>query len=370
MQNTAINQTKIRIAALAAGTALACAACLAVATPAHAATYTAKNADQLMSYAAQSGATVNLVKGKTYNLSRAIRMASGVTLNAKGATIVQKTANKGSVSHYVTKANYGSVKNVTINGGTWINNSSSSGLTVMRFAHATNVTVKNATIKDNYKSHAVEFIACKDSRVTNCTITATGKKYSTCGEEQVQIDIATKDTAPGVWNETHKAALVNNQTCKNITVSGCTISGSRGICANFNRGSKAITKYHTGIKILNNKVTGNTAEAVALFNTYSATVSGNTITTKAAKSRGSYSDGLAVRIMGKISAMKKGSITLSKNKVTGYRYGINVASLSGSSYGKVTVTSNKVKAKSGKGNAIKMSYHVANKYKVSKNKAL
>ena len=366
--NASFVRPSMRLLAVCAGATLACTACLVAATPAHAATRTAKNVNQLMSYAAQSGTTVNLVKGKTYTLSRAIRVASGVTINAKGAKIVQNNS-KGSVSHYVTKANYSSVKNVTINGGTWIN-TNSSGLTVMRFAHASNVTVKNATIKDNYRSHAVELIACKDSKVSNCTITASGTKYATCGEEQVQIDIATKATAPGVWSETGKASLVNNQTCKNITVSGCTISGSRGICANFNRGSKAITKYHTGIKILNNKVTGNTAEAVALFNTLSATVSGNTVTTKAGKSRGSYSDGLAVRIMGKISAMKKGRITLTKNKVTGYRYGINVASLSGSTYKKVTVTKNKIKAKSGKSNALKLSTSVANSYKISKNKTL
>ena len=87
-------------------------------------------------------------------------------------------------------------------------------------------------------------------------------------EEQLQIDLSSPTTAPGLYRLSKK--LCNGTPCKNITVKNCTIQGARGICANFaGAGNEAkyrkARNYHSNITIENCNVTGISAEAIALF---------------------------------------------------------------------------------------------------------
>lgn len=358
-----------RIALAACAVTAACAACLIGATPALAKTVKPQASASATTAAIEKYAssnkstTVNLVSGQTYYIDRAIRLGSNTTINATGATIIQVSSNKGSISQ--RKDMLGGIQNVTINGGTWKNMGGGSGITVMRFSHASNVQVRNLAVYDNYRSHAVEFIACSYSSVSYCTLKAKGTKYSTSVEEQVQIDVASPATAPGVLSESGNRSLVSGQTCSNITVTGCNIRGSRGICAN--KTDAYLNSYHSNIYITNNKVKGISAEAVCLFNTMGAHVTGNKINTKAPTSRGCYSDGLAVRIMGSVPAASTSKIVIKNNKIKGGRYGVNIASMKGSSYKKVTIRGNRIHAANGSSCAIKFSSGAAKKQKVKDN---
>ena len=110
------------------------------------------------------------------------------------------------------------------------------------------------------------------------------------------------------------------------------------------------------------------SEAIALFNTKSATVKNCRITTKTPKSRNSYSVGLAVAYQ-KGSAPKattKNVISLTNNTVKGGQQGIFVRSNASKKLGTVIVSGNTVSAKKGKKNAIKVLS--AKKVKITKNK--
>ena len=311
--------------------------------------------------AGDSSKSIVIPSGTTLQVSSPIRLGNNTKLDATGATIVATTDGKGIISHYVDGINYSALTNVIITGGTWkgVLNADVNAATIMRFAHASNVTIKDASIICNVESHAIELIACADCTVSGCTINGTygSATHADSNEEAIQIDIATPATAPGVLKETGNAYMVAGQTCKNITVTGCTINSGRGVCANF---AKTNTEYmqncHTGIRITNNNITGNTAEPLVLYNSLNSYVTGNTIVTNTPLSRDSYSDGLAIRLKGKCTAARKAFVYVAKNTVQGGRWGINITSDEKNVYYKsLTYKNNKTSAKAGSSKGIHIS---------------
>ena len=187
-------------------------------------------------------------------------------------------------------------------------------------------------------------------------------------EEQLQIDLSSPTTAPGLYRLSKK--LCNGTPCKNITVKNCTIQGARGICANFaGAGNEAkyrkARNYHSNITIENCNVTGISAEAIALFNTKSTTVKNCRITTKTPKSRNSYS-AVAYQKGSAPKATTKNVISLTNNTVKGGQQGIFVRSNASKKLGTVIVSGNTVSAKKRKKNAIKVLS--AKKVKITTNK--
>ena len=310
---------------------------------------------------------------KTININNDIsidtylRPGNNTTINAGDHTI---TSGSGVIINDPTAASYDNFKNLTINGGVW-KNSSSSGLkgTMMRISYASNISINDATVYCNYTGHGIELIACNGVSINGCKLIPQGKCPKKCVEEQLQIDLATPKTAPGLYRLSPK--LCNGTPSKNISVTNCIVSGARGICASF-PGSEAKYRkagnYHSNITIENCTITGKSAEALALFNTTSATVKNCRVTTKTPLKRNSYSVGLAVAYQ-KGSSPKtslKNKVIIENNIVKGGRQGIFVFSHTSKKFGKVIVKKNKAYARSGKRNAIRVIS--AKKKQVSKNK--
>lgn len=313
--------------------------------------------------------TVVIPSGMTVEVCYTLRVGSNTTIIATGATILQtKDTGVGLLSNYVTKKKYSSLKNVTIEGGTWKNKINKHSATVIRFAHGQNVTLDKVKVITNYQGHAVELIAMKNVTIKNSTLKAQGKKKAGSVEEALQIDVATPLTAPGVKNEAG-AKFTQGETCQNIKVINNVISGSRGVCANYaSREAKYVSKFHKNITISGNTITGVTAEGLALFNTLGATVENNTIVTKNKSKSSSYAVGVRITAMGKSSAMSKASFTIKKNIIKGAKNGLAVSSKKGGKYKKITITGNKISASSGKGNALSVSKSAVKTIKASKNK--
>ena len=141
-----------------------------------------------------------------------LRPGNNTTINAGKHTI---TSDKGVIINDPTAASYTNFKNLTINGGIW-KNSSSSGLagTMMRISYASNISINNATVYTNYKGHGIELISCSNVVVNNCTLKAQGKCSKTCVEEQLQIDLSSPTTAPGLYRLSKK--LCNGTPCKTV----------------------------------------------------------------------------------------------------------------------------------------------------------
>lgn len=291
--------------------------------------------------------TLVIPKGKTVEVEAVIDIGDNTTIIADGATIIQQVNGLGLIKHGVDKINYKSIQNVKIQGGTWKNKVNSKGCTMFRFAHGNNLTFKDVKIETNYQGHALELIACKNVTVNGCNLYAANKKTRSKNsvEEALQIDIATPITAPGVYESTKNKKFVSGQTCKNITVKNCKVSGSRGICANFaSKEKKYLGKYHMGITIDNCKAIGESGEGIALFNAVGIKVNNCMIRSNSIRKKEAYSVGLHLALMGKNKISEKYSNIITKNKIYGYRQALNIDSHDTSLYGKTTVKNNIGKA--------------------------
>ena len=307
--------------------------------------------------------SVTLQEGKTYHLDAALRVRSNYSIDATGATIVlEKAAVRNNTSDF--KTGYNSLSNVTVKGGKWIPaNSNGTTGTTFSFAHSSNIQLLNLDIEcTNQEYHAIELVGCKNVLIQGCTIIAQGTGKAKSVEEMVQIDLATPLTAPFLGS-----AFQNGLACDNIRVIGNTITGNRAVCCNYAaRENKFKKYYHKNIVIKNNVLTGNKAEALALFNTLNATVSNNTIITKSSRVKEAYSIGLHVSVFGKIKAFKKkGNITVTNNIIKGGRQAFFISShAKNTSFKKLTIKNNRLYCKKGK----KMALGVSSVKKVKKSK--
>lgn len=306
--------------------------------------------------------SVTLESGKTYYFNKAILLRSGDTFDATGATIYCK----GRIFKQMTKdgkagstdIDYGTLNGVTVTGGTWLASPANpyAGSSI-QFAYANNLNFKNMTIKHaQAEYHTFEFVACNNVRIDGCTIEPinAGKRKSV--EEQIQIDQATKNLAAFL-----PANLQNGTMCSNIVINDCTVTGCRAVCANLDvkaNSSKFFNKYHKNITVSNCKLTGTQSEALMLFNTKGITVTGNTITSNAPKSRSFYASGLRIQVYGKGSGgFSKGKVNIKNNTISGKKYGIHIQKgTSKTKFGKVTISGNNISCKSGKNNAIKADF--------------
>ena len=316
--------------------------------------------------ALENDGSVVLQNGGVYYIKGTLYVKSNQSITATGATVITQT---GALRNTPTAVNYNSIDNFTLDGGTW-KNSSPEGFkrTMIQFSHGQNINIKNATVECNYQGHAVEIIACKKVTVENCKLLGVGKVVKNSCEEQLQIDVATPKTAPTLAE--YGSQFVSGQTCQNITIKNNTIRGSRGICANYAPSEKKyINKFHKNIKIIGNKVTSKTSEAVALFNVIGATVKKNKLTNKSNRVNTAYSVGLHITMFAKApSSIKKAKYTVTGNTIKGGRQGFFVYSHSSSKFGKVIAKNNKCYSKMGASSALVIHKDSSVKKSTSKNK--
>lgn len=293
--------------------------------------------------------SVELKSGETYYIGYAMKPKNGRTLKATGATVI---ADKGAVINVPKTASYGALKNVTINGGTW-RSSDEAGYkgSMFQLYYAQNVTIANATIHTNYAGHGIELVACKDVRVKKCNVLGVGVPSANCAEEQIQIDVAAPKTAP--FLKKLGAKFVNGTPCENITISNCTVRGGRAVCASYAKNDGAnINSFHKHISVLNSKLTGVTAEGLALFNVRGATVKKSTIISQSARTGEAYSVGLHVHTFGNTPGFANNArITIANNTIKGGRQGLYSYAQTATPTGQFIVTGNRIAAKAGAGAA-------------------
>ena len=328
--------------------------------------------------AIDSGDTVVLQSGATYYTDANLKVKSGTTIEATGATIICVKEKSGAFRNQVKEGcyNYNSCVGVKVTGGYWKHvNPNGYQASLIQFTHASNITFKDLTAEGSFNHHAVEFIACKNVTMDGCTVKAVGKGKSTSAEESVQFDIATPKSAPTVLKN-YGSKAVNGQVCQDIKVNNCKIMGSRGLTTNKPHGS-VVDKYgncHKNITITNSTIIGTTSEAVALFNAVGKiNVSNNTIASYSTRTGVAYSAGLHIALFGKKITKTTGKsikATIKNNTIKGGRQGMFIYSHAPKArMGTFTVTNNKGYAKKGKNMAlVNNAGYGATKYKASKNK--
>ena len=311
--------------------------------------------------------SVTLESGGTYYLDDSIRVRSNQTIDATGATIyLVRAAVRNSTSTF--KTDYSSLKNLTIKGGKWrTKNPNGTSGTTFSFAHSSNIKLLNMDIAcTSPKGHAIELVACNNVTIQGCTITPKGTSKAKGQQEMLQIDLATPKTAPFLAKTDKK--LQNGLACKNIHVIGNTITGDRAVCCNHaSKEAKYKKYYHENIEVRNNTLIGRKAEALALFNTITATITGNTIICYSSRVKEAYSVGLHVALFGKVKAFSsRANIVVANNIIKGGRSAFHILSHTKYKYKKLTIQNNQLYCKKGKKKALSIS--TVKKVKKSNNK--
>ncbi|MEG0919656.1 MAG: hypothetical protein RR967_06510 [Anaerovoracaceae bacterium] len=298
--------------------------------------------------------TIVIKEGSNFKIDRVLYLTNDTKIIAKNCTITQIGSGKNIFVHEIKGGNYQSLKNVEIDGGTWQTIGNKAIASIFRFAHADGIKIKNATVYTNYQGHGIGFIACRNSSIDNCKVIAKTQGSSKSLEEAIQLDVASKATAPFLAREGSK--YVQGQTCNNIKITNCTIHGSRGLTTNHTKteNNKWINKYHSKITVTGNNITSTSSEALVLHNAVGLTVKNNKITTPNKRLKETYSIGLNIALLGKNKIASKYSNVISGNTIKGGRQGLHLWSYTSSKYGKTTVTNNKCYARTGAKNAIKI----------------
>ena len=188
------------------------------------------------------------------------------------------TIKRGSGSNIMIKngwwnenaGGYNLSKNITIEGGTWDGSGSSAqGDNNLYFGHASNITIKNTTLKNGYGEHIIELTGVKDSKVENVTFDGFigSRNGDNAYKEALQLDYTSEKTSSAF-------APYDNTACANITVKGCTFNNyPSGV------GSHSYTDgvKHVGINISNNIFKDISNVAIDAQNYTGAIVNGNTV---------------------------------------------------------------------------------------------
>lgn len=331
-----------------------------------------KNLNYLMS--GNKKKTIVIPSGSKIKLNGVLKPGNNTTIIATGAKVIGKKK-----SNVIFAAPNKKIKNLSIIGGTWrsVDKNGRTG-SLFAFSYVTNLVMDGVDCNANYKGHAIEIIACNNVTIKNCNVSAIGSNPKKCLEEQIQIDLATKKTAPKIAEYGKK--YVKGQTCKNVYILNNTVTGARAVGINWTDSEKGKwrNKFHENIVIKGNTLTGTTSEALAYFNVIGGEISGNTITTNATRTDGnsSYTIGIHVAIFGTAPEnMANSSLTIANNIVKGNRNGIHFKAYFNSNeskclsqLGNVTVTGNSVYCKQGTKKAIVQVKQSCKKLTLSGNK--
>lgn len=207
-------------------------------------------------------------------------------------------------------------ENITVEGGTWDGGNiakAKDAADIIRFDHATNIVVKDCTIKNVYDCHMIEYVGVKNGSISGCTLT--GFRYQKGKEknylyarEAIQLEAAwtnnpgNKSDVSSLWAN---GSVVDGSYCQGITVTNntlinmpcgigqhhytttgkyrnlnITISNNTFTCSSSMKYCKtAITCGGMNtVKIENNKITGPYNFGIHIEQASGITVSGNVLT--------------------------------------------------------------------------------------------
>ena len=217
---------------------------------------------------------IRLPQGKSYDLYSSLKIFSNTTLDLNGSTLVMKpdgnSFNMIHIGSYDSDTagvtGYDAYENIRIMNGTLDGDGNSS--TLLKGAHATNVTIEKMTIKHTVSTHLSEFAAIDGLKITKCKFS--DMKLSDAKEtfyEAVQLDIL----VPSHFGNYRAEAL----PVKNVKVSGCTFTN---VPRSVGSHTAILNAPMTNITIENNTIKDCTSAGIQICNWKDVTIKGNKIT--------------------------------------------------------------------------------------------
>lgn len=216
----------------------------------------------------------------TYKITAPLEIYSNTQIYAVGAHIFKEHLSGGGLLRTAVPKNgeqlkgYSGYRNIKIEGGIWDGNADSEKFgegkcnvfSSFRFAHATNVILKDLSVTNNVGSHHVEFGGIDGITVTGCTFEGYKDGGVSGGKEAIQLDVMySSDVFIGF-------PAFDDTPCINVK-----ISNNKFI--NVNRGIGTHTSvngvYFENIEITDNLFEDITQQAVLAMNWRSCNISSN-----------------------------------------------------------------------------------------------
>lgn len=238
---------------------------------------TSKELQELLNYNKDNkyDLVIKIPEGR-YNLLKELRIYSNTTIIADDNAKLMKNHCKGSLltnDLSNDKGGYTTAVNIKISGGIWDSKNIADlgkGTESFRFIHASNITIKNATICNvPQSSHLITFAGVKNGTIENCKIYGyDGTKL----KEAIQIDIV-HDNVIVPSNQSSKIKY-DDLPCNGITITNNEIYDyPRAI------GSHTSIKgvFHKNIVISGNKLHDIDEAAIKAYNYVNLQITNNTI---------------------------------------------------------------------------------------------
>ena len=240
--------------------------------------YGASSAIQSALNVAKINATENnvykiVVAKGSYIIDKDLRIYSNTYLSLDGVTLkrdsnsvanIIRTGDVDSAAYGVT--GYTAYSNITIDGGTL--DGSGTKNTIIKFAHATNITLINQKLSNITNGHIMEVAGVDGLTVKNCSFSDQFLTGSTEGYEAIQLDILVQKHFPTYRSE--------DLPMKNVLIESCTFENCpRGIGSH----TAILNRPFDGIKIKNCTFNNMGSVAVQGMNWINCEITGNTVNT-------------------------------------------------------------------------------------------
>lgn len=212
----------------------------------------------------------------TYRCDSYIRVQHDTLIQLHPDAVIQNNLSSGNCllmngelgnSTYAT--GYDGDGNITIRGGTFdgaLRTAMPANNEAMAFGHARDIRIENVNFINNRQDHFIEFNACADVRVLNCTFDNT-TVTSPGTRESINIDYSFSSGFPhfGGYDAT---------PCTDVLIQGCTFTNGD---VSVGSHSEPTAGGHTNIRFVDNYVSTMSASGVMPRYWEQAVITGNTI---------------------------------------------------------------------------------------------
>ena len=224
--------------------------------------------------------TMSIPSG-TYQMNRTLYVWPNTSIYAApDAKFVKQSGYGALVEDRITvdQGGYTANENITIEGGIWDSTPvmhAASGTETFRFIHCNGIYIRNLTVCNVPSgSHLIVFAGVKNAVVDNCRFFGYGVEGNGKGAPKEAIQLDTVHSIKEVPTNQKANVKWDDMPCENIEIRNSDFYRySRGIGSH----TAVAGRFHTNVKIINNKFHDLMDSAIRLYNYRNVEVSGNTI---------------------------------------------------------------------------------------------
>ena len=266
----------------------------------------------------------------TYKAGSCFNVYSNTYIDMEGVTLIRTSGSSmfrfGRSEDVKKISGYTGFKNITFHGGTIDGQGAQHGYksTLLRFAHASDVTIENMTLTNTYSSHSIEFAAAQNVTINNCVFS---DYHGKADSNNVQRGVGTHAAIVGCY---HSNIRIENN--KFINIPGYAIIATNYINSSIK--NNEITDCASGIIFRDMAITlypsekGNKSKTPKISS--KSVIANNKIEITDKKYK---NVNYGIQLLGEYRSKKKGNIPKGDYRVYGVQVYGNEITLKNASYG-------------------------------------